>query len=210
MSEMHKNVKILVIAPYIGLAKLFEEAYKDWRLRLAGERRAAAAGEGERRYEEMDAQRRSLVESEAYWREVTGADGDDTAAWVTDAAGGDDGAARELDDVAAGAASAAVSSAGLDTVDDDDAGYGEAVRVDRTPPPPAWPPPSRSGWSGAWNGMRSTRAISKTAISKWVISGTVRPSGRCPGCAVSGCCARCRGVWRRWTGSCFLPSIPAG
>lgn len=26
MSEMHKNVKILVIAPYIGLAKLFEEA----------------------------------------------------------------------------------------------------------------------------------------------------------------------------------------
>ena len=107
-----------------------EEAYKDWRLRLAGERLEAAAGEVERLYEEMDAQRRSLVESEAYWREVTGADGDDTAAWVTDAAGGDDGAARELDDVAAGAASAAVSSAGLDTVDDDDAGYGEAVRVD--------------------------------------------------------------------------------
>ena len=65
-----------------------EEAYKDWRLRLAGERLEAAAGEVERLYEEMDAQRRSLVESEAYWREVTGADGDDTAAWVTDAAGG--------------------------------------------------------------------------------------------------------------------------
>ena len=104
-----------------------EEAYKDWRLRLAGERLEAAAGEVERLYEEMDAQRRSLVESEAYWREVTGADGD---AAGSDTAGGDDGAAWELDDVAAGAASAAVGSAGSDTEDDDDAGYGEAARVD--------------------------------------------------------------------------------
>ncbi len=92
-----------------------EEAYKDWRLRLAGERLEAAAGEVERLYEEMDAQRRSLVESEAYWQEVTGADSDDTAAWVTDAVGGLAGAETDAADSApVGVARVDSASAGPD------------------------------------------------------------------------------------------------